>query len=958
MAARTSVDVVLIHGLFSSGEVWRRFEELLLADPELGGSVRLHRFDYPSPRFRSPWRPDQRVPEVDDIAALLRTRLHEELADVERLVLVSHSQGGLVVQRYLARALWHGEARRLARIKHVVLFACPNSGSQFALSLRRKTRWFHRNPQEGQLEPFNRAVLDSQSTVLKGIVHATDNTDRTWRVPIAAYGGLSDNIVPATTVTYLFPKHGVVDGDHFSIVQPQDSRSPSYQAVRRTLTKVLSEEHAPAVTAPEAVVAAPERRRTAVSVRPPHRARSSRMVGRDDLMAGLISDRAHRVHVLSGLGGLGKSRIALELAHRAQEEDHLVFWVEVPRINLAMRTIISGLQHGLGQSGTGVDVTPDALWRLLDALDRPWLLVFDNADDVQRLAPPGVPVAQGSGWLREPRAGGSGRVVVTSRDQNPRTWGAWCGVHQVPRLAPDDGASVLREQVPEGGTSAQARDLSEALGGLPLALHACARYLNSVIKSGSGGPERGVADFVSYHDALSRRFHSSDGQDLALQEVGNVVAMSLKLLGERGLRCASTLLRLLSCLNIAPIPYDALLGRGPLSRFALFSSFSGACDQDYGPTLDGLADLGLVELERVDSSTSAELGRTLTIHPLVHQELRNSPEVRDRRVEHYALCLRLLADVARAHNPDITEHWATWSMIAPHAVDVTRRFLVTGPPQNDRGAVVDALELARLTARYLIASSVVTPAEDLVESLVRGCAEYGFTPEDRELLGLRHERGRIALERGRPEDAEAELRAVIESRTRLLGFDHEDTLASRHKHAKALAEQGQWEEALPLLRDIVDAEHTVRSPEHYDTMVVRHSLARVVAVDDPEEAAGMLREILEIRHRHWAREAPETLSVRRTLATCLIRMGKFDEAVTEAAGALEVAGDQPRAHAVMALRYTLCLALLARDASDQDGLHRQLLALLRDQREVLGEEHPDTARTNRLVAKLSGAGSG
>ncbi|CAK7283785.1 hypothetical protein SGPA1_21760 [Streptomyces misionensis JCM 4497] len=59
-------------------------------------------------------RPDRRVAETDDIADQLGTFLETELADAERIVLVTHSQGGLVVQRFLARKLWNGEGAELA----------------------------------------------------------------------------------------------------------------------------------------------------------------------------------------------------------------------------------------------------------------------------------------------------------------------------------------------------------------------------------------------------------------------------------------------------------------------------------------------------------------------------------------------------------------------------------------------------------------------------------------------------------------------------------------------------------------------------------------------------------------------------------------------------------------------------------------------------------------------------
>lgn len=112
--ASTRVHLVLVHGLFSSAKVWKAFETLIAGDPELTGRVSVHLFEYDSPLGRL--RPDRRVAETDDIADQLGTFLETELADAERIVLVTHSQGGLVVQRFLARKLWNGEGAELARI--------------------------------------------------------------------------------------------------------------------------------------------------------------------------------------------------------------------------------------------------------------------------------------------------------------------------------------------------------------------------------------------------------------------------------------------------------------------------------------------------------------------------------------------------------------------------------------------------------------------------------------------------------------------------------------------------------------------------------------------------------------------------------------------------------------------------------------------------------------------------
>ncbi|HET8662524.1 MAG TPA: alpha/beta fold hydrolase [Micromonosporaceae bacterium] len=221
-----------MHGLFSSAKAWAQLKHLLSTDPELSGFLTIHCFEYDSPLFRL--RPDRRIAEIDDIADRLRTYLLAQLRNARSVVLVTHSQGGLVVQRFLARTLSRRQGSELARISQVVMYSCPNSGSDFFLSVRRWALWW-RNPQERQLRPFVRAVTETQEAVLRAVVNAPGRTDTECRIPIAAYGGISDRIVPPIVSTWVFPVNGIVEGDHFSVIRPDSRQASSYLVLKAAL---------------------------------------------------------------------------------------------------------------------------------------------------------------------------------------------------------------------------------------------------------------------------------------------------------------------------------------------------------------------------------------------------------------------------------------------------------------------------------------------------------------------------------------------------------------------------------------------------------------------------------------------------------------------------------------------------------------------------------------------------
>lgn len=233
--ARDSVGVVFVHGLFSSPKTWDALVTILDADDTLP-FVSALRVDYASPKFRI--RPDRRIPDFNDLAERMKTFLKVQAKNYDRLVLVAHSQGGLVVQRYLARMLSEGQGLELARIKGVVLFACPNDGSEFALSLRRS--WWQRNPQERELRPFADQVKDAQRTVIRQIVHATELGPSTCPIPFWVYGGTEDNVVVRSSAQSAFPTVAMLPGDHNSIIQPTSHDGPVYLALREHLLEARS----------------------------------------------------------------------------------------------------------------------------------------------------------------------------------------------------------------------------------------------------------------------------------------------------------------------------------------------------------------------------------------------------------------------------------------------------------------------------------------------------------------------------------------------------------------------------------------------------------------------------------------------------------------------------------------------------------------------------------------------
>lgn len=245
---QNSASVVFVHGILGGPQSWMPMVNLLNQDSEMARIFTFYFFKYSSPRFCL--NPLRRIPNLQNIADSFATFLSHELRSAERLILVTHSQGGLVVQRYLSQMIADGKGLYLARIRRIIFFACPNEGSEIALSLRKwYFYWFPHN-QEMELRPLAEQVVEARRRVLNSIVYVQDCASDRCPIPIQAFAGESDNIVKPSSALSVFPQTGILPGDHSSIICPSDHTCRQYTTLRSELLLGLKETY-PRVSASE-----------------------------------------------------------------------------------------------------------------------------------------------------------------------------------------------------------------------------------------------------------------------------------------------------------------------------------------------------------------------------------------------------------------------------------------------------------------------------------------------------------------------------------------------------------------------------------------------------------------------------------------------------------------------------------------------------------------------------------
>ena len=188
--------------------------------------------------------------------------------------------------------------------------------------------------------------------------------------------------------------------------------------------------------------------------------RNRNFTGREDILTQVkttLSQHSQSALVpqaLHGLGGIGKSQLAVEFAYRYQEDYQLVWWIQANDERSVRRSLVS-LAKRLGQTESA-DVQ-DTVDNVLDMLRRGdphsrWLLIYDDAPEPGIVGP----------YLPS----GVGHVIITSRS---RTWASESNAIEVDVFSPEESVGLIRsrwDDLTEEGALALANDL----GHLPLAL--------------------------------------------------------------------------------------------------------------------------------------------------------------------------------------------------------------------------------------------------------------------------------------------------------------------------------------------------------------------------------------------------------------------------------------------------------------------------------------------------------
>jgi len=573
------------------------------------------------------------------------------------------------------------------------------------------------------------------------------------------------------------------------------------------------------------------------------------LAGREGLLADLDAyltaepERAGpRLVALCGLGGAGKTSVAVEYAHRHLAEVGVCwqFPAEDPAVLVAEFGVLAA-QLGAREV---VDLRDSvaSVHAVLARAPAGWLVIFDNAPDrasVERFMPPA----------------GRGRILITTQNQH---WPPSQAL-EVPVLEPGVAADFLMNQTGDPDRAA-ALELAAELGGLPLALEQAAAYVR----------ETGTTTLAGYLPLFRARradLLARGGAPVHPASVAATLGLALSRL-EGEAPPAAWLMRLLAFLAPEPIPLNMLLDSEKVAKLP-----APEMTAIVRPLLgDPLAAGDVIRaLRRYSLVTGAGDGLVL-VHRLTQAVLCDSLTAEE--AAHARSQAETLLAASAPRNADDPATWPQWEHLMPHVLAADPA--ATGNPQ--------LRTLALEACSYLIARGefrlALRLAGDLYEQWSErfGGDDGGTHTSALYLAWALDETGDHATARDLAQDN-------LDYYKRVRGDDHPDTLAAANNLAIYMRHLGEAETARALDQEVLDKRRLILGNEHPLTIGSVNNLGDDLrALGEAEAAHDLDRDTLERCRQILGDDHPLTLISSFNLAIDLCLLGELE-------GASELAQD-------------------------------------------------------------------
>jgi tetratricopeptide (TPR) repeat protein len=622
-------------------------------------------------------------------------------------------------------------------------------------------------------------------------------------------------------------------------------------------------------------------------------------------------------YALRGLGGIGKTQIALEYAYRHALEYSAIFWIDAETIEHVMSSLLRVgelLQVPERQEADQQRIVA-AVQRWLSTHSQ-WLLIWDNVEDLELLQGLLPPTRQGATLITTRRQALG--TLARGMDLVPmgREEGMLFVLRRAKVLEPEatcERMHQLAEIMP--AEYAAAEKLVEAMGGVPLAIDQAGAYIEETGCS--------VSTYLQRYEQQRARLLDRRGVlggDHPHSVTATFLLASKRIEQEQS--AAADLLHVCVLLHAEAIPEELFV--------------AGAAY--LGPELASLAtdpyqfDQAIAVLRSLSLVQRQPETHTLSMHRLLQAVLRERMSEPEQ-----AKWLKRVIAALNAVFPEVTyEAWGRCERLLPHVLTVA-----TAIPDcaGDR-KLAEALQKA---ADYLCCRARYEQAEPLYQQALRiGKRVWGPAHPQvaYPLCGLAN----LFYEQGKYQQAEPLYQHALQIREQVLGPTHPDIAYTLQRLGMLYWKEGKYEQAKLVYQRALSIQEQAKGAEHPEIASLLNDLA-ILSVEQGklEQGERLYQRALSMWERVLGANHPEVAMALNNLADLYIQQGKYEQAEPLCEQALRIwkqALGVEHPEVAYPLRHLADLYMEQGKYEQAEPLYRQALRIWE---RALGAEHPNLA---------------
>ncbi len=665
--------------------------------------------------------------------------------------------------------------------------------------------------------------------------------------------------------------------------------------------------------------------------------RDELFIGREDELRALehflLLPNIHQRMAIHGLGGCGKSALALEFAYRAlaNHARRLVFWVPAlsqESFELAYREI--GIRLCIpGVTDDNADVKILVKEALSSAKLGEWLMIVDNADNTEvllRTTTINSTLARLSDYLPYST---NGAILFTTRSRKAAGELVPSKVLELKDLGKVESKKLLTRRIREQALlndDANINTLLEMLTYLPLAIVQAAAFINNNSIT--------VSDYITLFEqsgAEIELFSEHFKDPSRYQDVDSTIAKTWHISFDQMRKqdpLAAEFLSFMACIDRINIPQSLLPSRESLVQQAKALG-----------TLMGYA--FITEKQQTVQEPGQE--RFFNMHRLVHLASRWWLDGYGERARWAGIAASRLEALVPYGGDEVKEEWIRYFSHATYVAGLV-------------GAVDESARASLLTRVGCCQGDLGQySAAEITYRQVLSLREKVLGVEHLDTLSIMSNLVWVLESQGKYNEAELLCRQALAIYKKLLGDEHPDTLSSMNYLALLLARQGNYDQAESMHRQTLVIQEKVLGIEHLDTLASMNNLAGVL--DDQrkyDKAESIYSHTLGIHEKVLGVEHVRTLMNMNNLAVVLNKQGNYDKAE------LMYRRSRATCQKMLGTKHPNTLIIMSNLAllfgnqgkfDEAESMHRQILAT---RKKVLGVNHPDTLRSLSFLAGLLG----